>query len=275
MAIFTGGPGADILIGLADDDLLEGLAGNDVLVAGAGNDTLDGGSGNDVMFGDAGDNLFIGGAGKDTMVGGADFDTVDYSASGRRVVVDLAKGTGAGGKSDAKGDVYVSIEGVIGSDYHDVIKGDGADNRFSGGLGNDILQGKDGDDTLFGGQGNDTLSGGNDNDLLFGDTGDDLLSGGAGDDTLSAGTGNDTLSGGAGADEFLFIPLGDGQDDTWTITDYTAGIDSLNVFGLDETTLLSSGLVASTSFDGTDSTITFTSGDVLVLEGIDYSLVLV
>jgi len=270
MAIFTGTPGADILTGLATDDLLEGLAGNDVLVAGAGADTLDGGSGNDVMIGDAGDNLFIGGAGKDTMVGGANFDTVDYSASGRRVVVDLTKGTGAGGKSDAKGDVYVSIEGVIGSDYHDVIKGDTADNRFEGGAGNDILQGKGGNDTLLGGADNDTLSGDGGNDELSGEAGDDRLSGGSGDDTLLAGTGNDTMMGGAGADAFHFFDADDGITSTTTVTDFALGTDAIWVDGAEVTGLLTdlSSVVDVTLGAGT-ATVTFTSGDIAVLSGID------
>ncbi|MFN3288248.1 MAG: hypothetical protein ACK40H_07340, partial [Sphingomonadaceae bacterium] len=43
----AGGPGADLLLGLAGDDLIEGGAGDDVLDGGAGADRLRGGAGAD------------------------------------------------------------------------------------------------------------------------------------------------------------------------------------------------------------------------------------
>jgi len=56
------------------------------------------------------------------------------------------------------------------------------------------------------------------------------------------------------------------------VKDFELGADDLAVLGMDMTALLASGLVASSSFDGTDSTLVFTTGDTLVLEGVDYTL---
>lgn len=85
-----------------------------------------------------------------------------------------------------------------------------ADDRRTGGPGNDtiggnadddFLYGGAGDDTLLGGGGADYLSGGIGNDLLAGHTGDDLLDGGAGDDRLEGWDGDDVLWGRAGDDQ--------------------------------------------------------------------------
>lgn len=267
--VFNGGAKGDHLeaienvIGSDFRDVIKGDDGHNLLVGGAGGDLLAGAAGNDTL---------IGGAGGDTLNGGAGIDTIDYSDAAKRVVVKLIEGTGAGG---AKGDHYDSIENVIGSAYDDIIKGSNAANLIEGGAGNDLLKGEKGDDTLVGGTGEDTLEGGRGDDLLVSISGNSELYGETGNDTLIGGFGNDTLTGGAGADTFAFVPLANGQDYTWTVTDFELGTDELNVAGLAAGDLLGSGLVASASFDGTDSTLTFTTGDVLVLEGVDYTLVLV
>ncbi|WP_343407493.1 hypothetical protein [Candidatus Amarolinea dominans] len=58
--------------------------------------------------------------------------------------------------------VVGTIENVNGSNFDDVISGDGNANR---------LNGNNGSDTLAGGAGADTINGGNGNDLLAGDGG--------------------------------------------------------------------------------------------------------
>ena len=47
----------------------------------------------------------------------------------------------------ATGDSLTSIEGVIGTDYIDLLSGDGRDNILTGGPGGDVLDGRGGDDT--------------------------------------------------------------------------------------------------------------------------------
>ncbi|MFT7595377.1 MAG: Ca2+-binding RTX toxin-like protein [Paracoccaceae bacterium] len=92
---------------------------------------------------------------------------------------------------------------------NDIITGNGAANKFDGGLGSDKISGLGGNDVLSGGRGNDTLKGGNGadrmhgntkNDRLYGDGGNDTLNGDSGNDKLYGGTGNDKLIGGAGMD---------------------------------------------------------------------------
>src|SRR5262249_42339408 len=48
---------------------------------------------------------------------------------------------------DAQGDIFVGIEGIIGSKFSDTLTGNALDNVLAGGLGNDVLDGKGGIDT--------------------------------------------------------------------------------------------------------------------------------
>ena len=64
------------------------------------------------------------------------------------------------GSGDAVGDSYISIEGVIGSNFNDFILGrSDVDETLIGGIGDDILFGQGGQDTLIGGVGDDLLIG--------------------------------------------------------------------------------------------------------------------
>ncbi len=78
-------------------------------------------------------------------------------------------------------DVLYGVENIVGSDFADIIHGQGDDNILVGGLGDDKLYGEYGNDTLVGGAGTDKLFGGAGNDLL-------IVGGG---DTADGGTGND------------------------------------------------------------------------------------
>ena len=48
------------------------------------------------------------------------------------------------GSGEAAGDTYISIEGLIGSDFNDALTGDAGDNELEGGPGADALNGGDG-----------------------------------------------------------------------------------------------------------------------------------
>jgi serralysin len=100
---------------------------------------------------------------------------------------------------------------------------------FKGGGASDTLTGATGNDVVIGGRGSDFLYGGSGDDLLLGGRGRDVISGGAGDDRLIDGRGRDTMTGGAGTDVFVFNP--DGQPDT--VTDFTLGIDRIDLSGFD------------------------------------------
>lgn len=104
------------------------------------------------------------------------------------------------------------IEVIITGDGNDVVVGDGEDNHFDTGDGNDVVSVGDGDDTVKAGDGNDVVSGEAGNDLIVGGDGADVIDGGPGDDVIWAGagdTGDDIVSGAGGADT---IGGGGGED---------------------------------------------------------------
>lgn len=148
-APLQGGVGNDSLTGTANADRIEGLQGHDTLVGLAGNDSLMGQDGND---------LLLGGAGADLLDGGAGVDTASFAGATGAVTANLA--TGLGTQGDANGDIFVSIENLIGSSFNDRLTGDGGANRLEGGAGHDIIVGGGGNDTILGGAGRDTLTGG-------------------------------------------------------------------------------------------------------------------
>ena len=133
----------------AYDDLVIGSGDDNVLETGRGDDFIYGLAGNDELIGGAGSDRLNGGDGADIINGGRGFDYASYKIASAAVVVDLAD-TSRNTES-AFGDTFVSIEGLIGSDYADELSGDDVDNR---------IEGRDGDDVLIGYGGNDRLDGG-------------------------------------------------------------------------------------------------------------------
>jgi Ca2+-binding RTX toxin-like protein len=195
---------------------------------------LSGGDGNDTLVG-------LGGA--DLIDGGDGTDVVSFASSTVGVTVNLGNGAGLGG------DTLVSVEGVEGSNFTDLLIGSTAGDRLLGGSGAD---------TLSGGGGDDTLEGGGDADLLSGGLGADLLSGGSGDDTMVAGDGSDSLHGGSGSDVFRLI--GSGNTSDIVIADFEAGEDSIQV----DDTLGTPGLLQQV-VDGVDKVLSIDAdGDNVV-----------
>ena len=220
------------LRGSAAADDLEGTSGANQLFGGDGNDTLYGFAGMDMVYGGAGDDTIVGGADADTIDGGEGSDTVSYATSASAAIIDLLGNAVSGG--DADGDVLVSIENAIGSDFDDLFVSSAAANVLNGGLGVDTLdysgstaaviinldsnsasggyaQGDviTGFENLVGSSKDDQLTGSVLANVLNGGAGNDMLQGFAGDDTLVGGAGNDRLYGGAGAD---VLSGGDGVD---------------------------------------------------------------
>ena len=173
----TGGSGDDAITGNVAANMLKGMVGQDTLTGLDGADTLLGGAGNDMLLGGAGNDTLYGGAGSDTLNGGEGVDTAQYqdATSNIRVLLNTTAQQTIGTSSGA--DRLISIENVIGSNFNDVIAGNGGANVLTGVAGND---------------------------LLTGGAGDDNLSGGAGVDRLIGGLGADKLHGGAGVDTFEF-----------------------------------------------------------------------
>jgi Ca2+-binding RTX toxin-like protein len=197
---------ADLLIGNAAENLLRGFGS-----------------------GEAADTL-IGGLGDDTLDGGDGFDFASYILATSGVAARLAgDGPSVG---EAAGDVFIAIEGLIGSAHADTLGGDKSANRIMAGAGNDTVVAGHGVDAAGGGESPpilptlaDTLEGGAGIDLIsydaaaagvvirLGQDGDDLpgdllsgfeqARGSAHDDTIIGGAGDEWLEGGAGNDEIL------------------------------------------------------------------------
>lgn len=194
-----GDAGGNWLYGNGGNDWLYGRGGNDVLLGGDGIDLLFGNDGADQLYGEAGDDQLFGGAGADALNGGDGLDFARYDDAASGVVADLvATGNNTG---DAAGDSYALVEGLVGTQFNDSLRGD---------AGGNILYGLDGADWLYGRDGADTLLGGNGDDTLFGNGGDDLLFGGAGNDRFffGVGDGHDWVADaslGAGAGDVIML----------------------------------------------------------------------
>jgi Ca2+-binding RTX toxin-like protein len=145
---FEGSAGADTLSGTAFDDTIRGNLGDDVLVGGEGDDILNGGDG------------------ADDLDGGVGSDWASYEGSRGSLRVDLM--FSQINTNVAAGDVYTSIENLIGSQGFDNLRGTLADNHIVGGRNVDYIFGRRGDDTLDGGIGDDVLFGGTGADVLIG-----------------------------------------------------------------------------------------------------------
>jgi Ca2+-binding RTX toxin-like protein len=128
--------------------------------------------------------------GNDTVDGGGGLlDRVSYRTDVAGVAVNLGTHTATDGSGGT--DTLNNIEGVVGSEFNDVITGAATDDR---------LIGQNGDDQLFGAGGNDFLVGDDGVELYGGafatgtpfDHGNDILDGGTGADQMWGGKGNDT-----------------------------------------------------------------------------------
>ncbi len=184
-----GGPGDDLL---SYDAFSTGLdlrkSGTNVALQGdpvtkTGIERLQGGQAGDTITADAGsDELLAGGEGDDTIAGGGGADHLDggpgnnlvsYASATGPVNVDLAAGTATlGGQTDQ----LQNFRRVQTGEGNDSVFGTTADEEFSLGGGDDVLNA---------GPGNDIIDGGAGNDLLRGGHGTDIIAGGPGTDTAT------------------------------------------------------------------------------------------
>jgi len=181
------------LTGVAAIDGTGNRFANTIVGNGAAN-RLDGGAGSDRLIGGYGDDLYVVDASGDVVVerdldGGTDTveTSVTFSAAGHYIENITLIGSAA---VDATG-----------TDFANLIEGNGADNSINGRAGDDTLMGNAGNDTLWGEQGDDYIDGGDGNDSLDGGGSEgDVLLGGNGDDTLFGG---ETMYGGDGNDTYF------------------------------------------------------------------------
>jgi Ca2+-binding RTX toxin-like protein len=131
----------------------------------------------------------------EAFYGDGSFDTVSYVNAPSSltlgdydlgVTVDLANlslNTGW-----ARGDTYVGVERLTGSQHTDFLYGNALTNNFDGGGSPDFIYGRDGNDVIRGGGGFDFLYGEGGNDTMHGQWQTDTLYGGDGKDKMWGGS---------------------------------------------------------------------------------------
>ena len=174
-----GGTGKDTLYGRTGNDTLYGGSGKDKLYGNSGNDSLSGGAGDDSLYGGTGNDRLRGNEGADKLNGGEGNDTATYAkVSAVKVSLDKTY-TATEQTGTAKGDTFVGIENLSGSNTGgDILYGDSHKNILTGNGGSDNLFGRGGNDTLIGGAGADHLNGGKGADKIHYDAaseGDDII----------------------------------------------------------------------------------------------------
>jgi Ca2+-binding RTX toxin-like protein len=267
----------DTLTGDAGDNFLRGMQGDDTLSGGEGTDLADyrnatgavqvnlttgtssgadgvdtlisienirGSDFADTLTGDAGDNFLRGLLGDDTLDGSTGSDWADYRNATGAVQVNLATGTSAGAEG---ADTLISIENIRGSDFNDVLTGDGGDNFLRGMLGADTLDGGAGSDfadyrnasgavqvnlatgTAMGADGADTLV---NIESIRGSNFDDTLTGNAGVNLLRGALGNDTYVVDDSADEVIEFE-GQGTDSVQSTASFALSfaVENLTLIG--------------------------------------------
>ena len=225
--ILDGGYGDDTLIGGKDDDILDGGYGDDTYIfnKGDGNDTIIDHQGSDtIKFGEGiskedlivkrvarmndytkqkeyadivisfknhlNDSIIL----RDVVYSNAIsknsiIETFEFSNGDKLSFEDIKKLSLIGSDSS---------ENIVGYVHtHNIIKGEGGDDK---------LYGQGWNDTMYGGDGNDLIESGSGNDTLIGDVGNDILKGGIGDDAyvFNKGDGNDIIEDSEGVDTLKF-----------------------------------------------------------------------
>jgi Ca2+-binding RTX toxin-like protein len=288
----VGTPGRGVTVSLTDGTVFSG-SGNlattqfqsiEHLIGSFFIDRLTGDAGANLLQGINGDDTLEGRAGADTLDGGAGLDLASYEGSNAAVNVSLLTGFASGG--DAVGDVWISIEGFVGSAFNDTLNGDNGDNILEGGAGGDRLNGNAGVDLVSYAGSNAGVNvslltgfaaGGHAVGDVFisiegfiGSAHGDTLNGGNGADILEGGSGNDLLRGNGGADRFVFATRGSNALGHDTIADFEQGIDRLDyaqhsgATGLGNLTLTQ---------NGADAVVTDVWGNTVTVTGMGGLLV--
>ena len=150
--------GTDTLISV---EAVSGTDFADVFNAGVDNDPVYGSA---VAYGVAGAanvgslgtfNEFEGAGGDDQIIGNGNTRVAFYNATSG-VVVDLAAGTSIGASTGT--DTMSGVNAARGSEFNDILLGNGGGNTLEGRGGNDVLDGRGGNDILNGGTGSDIFA---------------------------------------------------------------------------------------------------------------------
>ena len=258
--VIKGGAGDDTLTGSSISSGTTVLKTNDTLTGGKGKDTFIYSGGNVVItdYTAGQDKIQIAGVSyssyqvkdKDVILSfGTNTLTVN---NGKGKSIDFETGTGAiAPKSGTYNDYYEKI--FVKSDNasyvadSDVVTINAA--KMSAAM------------VITGNAKNNVITGGSKADDIDGISGDNSINGGKGNDTLRGGKGNNTLTGGAGKDVFIIA-----ADSNNTITDYTAGQDSITLesgVSLSAVTMSAGGndlLFTLNSYAGNSTTLRIVNG---------------
>lgn len=136
---------------LEGSTILDG-SGNDVVLGSAIGDTFFDGPGRDRLSGRGGDDTLFSGPGADDLSGGTGRDTVDYDAplgtprrNGVRADLDGRADDGSAGERDR---IRTDVENLGGTEFADVLTGNGHANEIVGAGGADRIFGLGGNDTI-------------------------------------------------------------------------------------------------------------------------------
>ncbi len=195
------------------------------LTGSALNDSLTGGDGNDVLIGGAGTDVMNGGNGSDIYVFSliAEHPAAEVADTGTFGIDELRfTSTTATTLSLYAGDTGLELVTIgTGTAAAAVTTGTTAINVDASWVTNGL--------TMQGNDGANTLTGTAYNDIILGGGGNDILLGGAGNDVLKGGLGNDTLTGGSGSDFFVFDTTPNASTNKDTLTDFTTGVDKIQL----------------------------------------------
>jgi VCBS repeat-containing protein len=135
---------ADLATGTVTVDLGGGLVETDTLINARG---IRGSSGNDTLHGSDQNDILLPGLGANVIDGRGGSDSLRYMDIVGGVTIDMAAGT-ATKAADGSVDTFSNIEGVVGTNDADTLRGDDLDNNLRPLAGNDLVDGRGGYDTV-------------------------------------------------------------------------------------------------------------------------------
>jgi Ca2+-binding RTX toxin-like protein len=278
-----------------------------VVMGNGGNGTHNGGNLNDYIDGGAGSDTMAGGNGDDIYLTDVSTDVINETANGGANDLVLTQSNYTlGANVENLAMTGPGAYAAYGNGLNNIMVGNAANNYIDGADGNDLIIANAGADTLVGGAGADTMVGGTGDDGYVVDNPGDIVVEYAnqGTDGVSANIsyalpsnvenltlqggsaingvgnelanvivgnsaanvivglgGNDTMAGGGGTDTFVFA-RGSGDD---RITDFGAGTDHDVI---DIAAYKAAGFAATVTAVGSDTVISFATGDSITLVGV-------
>ena len=264
------------------NNVITGNSGNNFLSGGAGSDTINGGNGNDILVGylpyddvNLNDAAFLANLNVEKL------NSIDYLNGGlgndlyildKYVNTPIITEKANEGTDTILGDLQTYTLGANLENYvQDAnIKIDGVPQTISiyGNALNNIIKTAPETYTTL----NDLLttvsSTWDAKEAFYGYAGNDTLISGLGNDSLYGGLGNDILTGGLGSDHFVFDTTLNASSNKDTITDFTSGVDEIDLSKTIMTKLGSLGELTEVSFYAAAGAVKGHDGDDRIIYNI-------